>query len=112
MSECSPTAARRGTPDDARLENPGGVALSADHAVIDGGLSLSGAVVRGAVRLRSTRITGRLDFAGTPADSGRAGDPACLNGTLDLRMARVGALHDEPGHGQRNCRWMIWSTRT
>ena len=82
--------------DDARLDNPGEVALSADHAVIDGGLSLSGAVARGAVRLRSARITGRLDFAGAVADDGSAGDPTCLDGTLDLRMARVGALHDEP----------------
>ncbi len=82
--------------DDARLDNPGGIALSADHAVIDGGLSLSGAVVRGGVRLSSARITGRLDFAGTSADGGSAVDPARLDGALDLRMARVGALHDEP----------------
>jgi hypothetical protein len=82
--------------NDARLNNPGGVALSADHAVIDGGLSLSGALTRGGVRLSSARITGRLDFAGTLADGGRCGDPARLDGTLDLSMARVGALHDEP----------------
>jgi hypothetical protein len=82
--------------DDARLDNPGGVALSADHAVIDGGLTMSGTVARGAVRLSSARIAGRLDFAGTPADGGSAGDPARLDGALDLRMARVGALHDEP----------------
>jgi len=82
--------------DDACLDNAGGVALSADHAVIDGGLSLPGALVRGGVRLSSARITGRLDFAGTPADDGRAGDPARLDGMLNLSMARVGALHDEP----------------
>jgi hypothetical protein len=82
--------------DDARLDNPGGIALTADHAAIDGGLSLSGAVARGEIRLTSARITGRLDFTGTPADGGGAGNPARLDGALDLRMARVGALHDEP----------------
>ncbi len=82
--------------DDARLDNPGGVALSADHAVIDGGLSMCGAAARGVVRLSSARISGRLDFAGTPADGGSAGGPARLDGALDLRMARLGALHDQP----------------
>jgi hypothetical protein len=81
--------------DDARLDNPGGVALSADHMVIDGGLTLCGAVVRGEVRMRSARITGPLDLARTrPGGSGA--DPALLAGLLDLRMAKVGVLQDEP----------------
>lgn len=82
---------------DARLDNPGDVALSADQAVIDGGLILSGAEVRGEVQLRSVRITGPLDLAGAWLGSGATGDPARLDGTLDLRQARVGALRDEPG---------------
>jgi hypothetical protein len=81
--------------EDARLDNPGGVALSADHVVIDGGLILSGAVIQGEVRLRSARITGPLDLARTRPGGG-AGDPARLAGPLDLRMARVGVLQDEP----------------
>ncbi|KNE82152.1 MULTISPECIES: hypothetical protein [Streptomyces] len=95
----------------ARCHNPGDAALLADNATIATLVCSQGFTARGAVRLRGATISGRLTLDGAVLDGGdTALDCARMHaddlvltpavppsGAVDLRGARVTALHDRRG---------------
>jgi hypothetical protein len=98
---------------DARVDNPGGVALRWTRAEIGADLYADRLAVTGQLKLVGTRISGTLSLAGArlagPAENGYAVSAQALEagqlilvpappveGTVDLSQARIGHLVDDP----------------
>lgn len=99
------------TLDDARLSNPGSVALDAQTLVVEGDFHMRRMHTRGWIGLRGARITGRLDLSyahlSNPGDAALRASSCTIGelwlrksppmeGTLNLRRAQIEVLFLEP----------------